>query len=151
MLAPLYGDERSSQVLVAEELLLPELAPLEVLELEAEFVSDSPADVDATAASPLVKLFPGIKTDAAAAWTPFTAAAAEEVVVVVVEEYEDELAATAVAELVPSPFAVRAAASLSIVLFVGRSKLLVFVRQVLYAPQWVHFKPTTWNFTVDSL
>lgn len=137
---------------MAEELLLllPELAPLEVLELEAEFVSDSPADVDATAASPLGKLFPGTITGAtaaaAAAWTPFTAA--EEVVVVVVEEYEDELA---VAALVPSPFAVRAAASLSIVLFVGRSKLLVFVRQVLYAPQWVHFKPTTWNFTVDSL
>lgn len=151
MLAPLYGDERSSQVLVAEELLLlPELAPLEVFELEAEFMSDSPADVDATAVSPLGKLFPGTITDAAgAAWIPFTAA--EEVVVVVVEEYEDELAAAPVAELVPSPFAVRAAASLSIVLFVGRSKLLVFVRQVLYAPQWVHFKPTTWNFTVDSL
>lgn len=135
---------------MAEELLLlPELAPLEVLELEAEFMSDSPADVDATAVSPLGKLFPGTITDAAgAAWIPFTAA--EEVVVV--EEYEDELAAAAaVAELVPSPFAVRAAASLSIVLFVGRSKLLVFVRQVLYAPQWVHFKPTTWNFTVDSL
>lgn len=139
---------------MAEELLLlPELAPLEVLELEAEFMSDSPADVDATAVSPLGKLFPGTITDAAAvvgaAWIPLTAA--EEVVVVVVEEYEDELAAAAVAELVPSPFAVRAAASLSIVLFVGRSKLLVFVRQVLYAPQWVHFKPTTWNFTVDSL
>lgn len=140
---------------MAEELLLlPELAPLEVVELEAEFMSDSPVDVDATAVSPLGKLFPGTITDAAAvvgaAWIPFTAA--EEVVVVVVEEYEDELAAAAaVAELVPSPFAVRAAASLSIVLFVGRSKLLVFVRQVLYAPQWVHFKPTTWNFTVDSL
>lgn len=26
----------------------------------------------------------------------------------------------------------------------------VLVRQVLYAPQWVHFSPTTWNFTVDS-
>lgn len=139
MLAPLYGDERSSQVLLADELLLlllllllPELAPLEVLALEAEFVSDSPADIEAAAASPLGKLFPGIITEAAAAaaWTPFTAAA-EEVVVVVVEEYEDELAATAVAELVPSPFADRAAASLSIVLFVGRSKLLVFVRQVL--------------------
>lgn len=135
-------------------LLLPELAlALEVLELEAEFVSDStPADVDAdAAASPLGKLFPGTITDTAAAapaeWIPFTAA--EEVVVVVVEAYEEELAA--VDELVPSPFAVRAAASLSIVLFVGRSKLFVFVRQVLYAPQWVHFKPTTWNFTVDSL
>lgn len=116
-------------------LLLPELAPLEVLELEAEFVSDStPADVDAdAAASPLGKLFPGTITDtgAAAEWIPFTAA--EEVVVVVVEAYEEELAA--VDELVPSPFAVRAAASLSIVLFVGRSKLFVFVRQVLYAPQ----------------
>lgn len=139
MLAPLYGDERSSQVLLADELLLllllllllPELAPLEVLALEAECVSDSPADIEAAAASPLGKLFPWIITEAAAAaWTPFTAAA-EEVVVVVVEEYEDELAATAVAELVPSPFADRAAASLSIVLFVGRSKLLVFVRQVL--------------------
>lgn len=119
-------------------LLLPELAPLEVLELEAEFVSDStPADVDAdAAASPLGKLFPGTITDtgaaaAAAEWIPFTAA--EEVVVVVVEAYEEELAA--VDELVPSPFAVRAAASLSIVLFVGRSRLFVFVRQVLYAPQ----------------
>lgn len=130
---------------MAEELLLllllPELAPLEALELEAELVSDSLVDVDATAASPLGKLLPGTITDAAAAWTPFTAA--EEVVVVVVEEYEDELADAAVAVLVPSPFAVRAATSLSIVLFVGRSKLLVLVRQVLYAPQWVHFKPTT--------
>lgn len=142
MLAPLYGGERSSQVLVAELdplLLLPELAPLEVLELEAEFVSESTAtdDVEAmTEASPLGKLFPGTITDTAAAaaaaeWIPFTVA--EEVVVVVVEAYEDELAA--VDELVPSPFAVRAAASLSIVLFVGRSKLFVFVRQVLYAPQ----------------
>lgn len=141
----LYGDERSSQVLVAseEEELLPELDPLEALELEADVESDSPADVDATA-SPLGKLVAA--DEAAAAETPFTAA--KEVVVVVVEEYDDELA---VAALVPSPFAVRAAASLSIVLFVGRSKLLVFVRQVLYAPQWVHFKPTTWNFTVDSL
>lgn len=116
-------------------LLLPELAPLEVLELEAEFVSESTAtdDVEAvTEASPLGKLFPGTITDTAAAeWIPFTVA--EEVVVVVVEAYEDELAA--VDELVPSPFAVRAAASLSIVLFVGRSKLFVFVRQVLYAPQ----------------
>lgn len=141
MLAPLYGGERSSQVLVAELdplLLLPELAPLEVLELEAEFVSESTAtdDVEAvTEASPLGKLFPGTITDTAAAaateWIPFTVA--EEVVVVVVEAYEEELAA--VDELVPSPFAVRAAASLSIVLFVGRSKLFVFVRQVLYAPQ----------------
>lgn len=120
-------------------LLLPELAPLEVLELEAEFVSVSTAtdDVEAmTEASPLGKLFPGTITDTAAAaaaaeWIPFTVA--EEVVVVIVEAYEDELAA--VDELVPSPFAVRAAASLSIVLFVGRSKLFVFVRQVLYAPQ----------------
>lgn len=118
-------------------LLLPELAPLEVLELEAEFVSESTAtdDVEAmTEASPLGKLFPGTITDteaAAAEWIPFTVA--EEVVVVIVEAYEDELAA--VDELVPSPFAVRAAASLSIVLFVGRSKLFVFVRQVLYAPQ----------------
>lgn len=117
-------------------LLLPELAPLEVLELEAEFVSESTAtdDVEAmTEASPLGKLFPGTITDTAAAaaeWIPFTVA---EEVVVVVEAYEDELAA--VDELVPSPFAVRAAASLSIVLFVGRSKLFVFVRQVLYAPQ----------------
>lgn len=140
MLAPLYGGERSSQVLVAELdplLLLPELAPLEVLELEAVFVSESTAtdDVEAvTEASPLGKLFPGTITDteaAAAEWIPFTVA--EEVVVVIVEAYEDELAA--VDELVPSPFAVRAAASLSIVLFVGRSKLFVFVRQVLYAPQ----------------
>lgn len=142
MLAPLYGGERSSQVLVAELdpllllPLLPELAPVEVLELEAEFVSESTAtdDVEAvTEASPLGKLFPGTITDteaAAAEWIPFTVA---EEVVVVVEAYEDELAA--VDELVPSPFAVRAAASLSIVLFVGRSKLFVFVRQVLYAPQ----------------
>lgn len=160
MLLALYGDERSSQVLVALELellaLLEVLLPLLLLlELEAAVVaadaSDSPppADVDATA-SPFVKLTASdcVRTEGmAATTTPLTGA--EEVVVVVVEAYDDELAA--VAALVPSPFAVRAATSLSIVLFVGRSKLLVFVRQVLYAPQWVHFKPTTWNFTVDSL
>lgn len=146
MLLALYGDERSSQVLVALELEL--LAPLEVLLLELEDagvadVSDSPpTDDDATTESPLVKLTAaGAGTaEAEIAATPLTAAA-EEVVVMVVEEYDDELAA--VAALVPSPFAVRAATSLSIVLFVGRSKLFVFVRQVLYAPQWVHFKPTT--------
>lgn len=141
MLLALYGDERSSQVLVALELEL--LAPLEVLLLEladagVADVSDSPpADDDATTESPLVKL---TASGTGTAEAPLTAAA-EEVVVMVVEEYDDELAA--VAALVPSPFAVRAATSLSIVLFVGRSKLFVFVRQVLYAPQWVHFKPTT--------
>lgn len=134
LLAPLYGDERSSQVLVALEL--EPLALLEVLlELEAAVVvdvSDSlPADVDATA-SPLVKLTAsGVvstrEEGRLAVATPLTATG--EVVVVVVAEYEDELAA--VAALVPSPFACRAATSLSIVLFVGRSKLLVFVRQVL--------------------
>lgn len=143
-------------MLVALELEL--LAPLEVLELELEAggvvvvvvnTSDSPpADVDA-AVSPLVKLTASAASTTGEGMAAMPLTTAGEVVVVVVEEYDDELAA--VAALVPSPFAVRAATSLSIVLFVGRSKLLVFVRQVLYAPQWVHFNPTTWNFTVDSL
>lgn len=97
LLAPLYGDERSSQVLVALELEL--LAPLEVLlELEAAVVDDV-SDVEATA-SPLVKL-------TASGIASTTEEAVGEVVVVVVEEYDDELAA--VAALVPSPFACRAA------------------------------------------
>lgn len=97
-------------MLVALELELP--APLEVLlELEAAVVvdvSDSlPADVDATA-SPLVKLTAsGVvstrEEGMVAVATPLTATGE----VVVVAEYEDELAA--VAALVPSPFACRAA------------------------------------------
>lgn len=89
---------------------------LGVAEVEAT-VSDT-ADVEATTVALLALV---------AAPTTTAAAAAANVVVVVVKNEEEELAV----ELLLSPFVDRAVPSSLFVHFVGVSKLLVFVRQVL--------------------